>query len=339
MRNGMRLSFLAVCALGIAGCCFLRGGLVQRVLPVTYYLHSYVSSNWVTALNSATTTWNGVLGLLRNGGYSAQATPVQTTEGVNSIFVTNFLRNTQALAETTLSRFDPPCGVTDTDMGINPNIAWSFTTPFSFQYDAQSTVLHEFGHYAHLLHVTCPRTAVMYEILDRGEVRRALRACDALGMRLSHAVTECYTLTGICFPSFSFLQAFDDTDDEDQGSTDPFDEYEAEMIQIWKGDATLRANADSVGDFYSRMLDDWRKGGTLAYGEYFTSARYQEIDSKIISRMYTSASTGLRAKLNGVRTNLQGKVGRRLSAIFTTDTEQYEPAGGYREPGGGPPPV
>jgi hypothetical protein len=323
----------------ITGCCFLRPGWVQRFRPLTYTLHSSISSAWAPSIANASTTWNGVFPLFTYAGYNGQASGNFQVDGRNSVFQAS-LPNPTALGTTRGTPDQGTCGFIDTDFGFNNNVPWSSTTPFSWQYDVESTALHELGHFGQLGHVICPSSSVMVDFLNPGTMKRSLRACDSLGMRLTNAIPECYILTGICFPSFFAVQAFDDSDDEDQGTVDPFGSYYDEMTQIWKGDATLRANSDSLGDFYSRMLDDWRNGGTLADSEYFTSARYQELDTKIISRMYTSASTSLRQRLNSVRSVLQGKIGRRLSATFGSDVRLSKPAGGYEPPGGGgPPPI
>lgn len=135
---------------------------------------------------------------------------------------------------------------------------------------------------------------------------------------------------GICFPSFFTVLAFDDTDDEDQGSAKPFAENVDELIQIWNGDSTLRSNSDAVGDFYARVADDWRNGGTWANSEVFTSTRYDDINLQVISQAYQSASLDLRADLDGLRSHLAGKVGLSLAQIFTGDLRKYASGGGLR---------
>ncbi|HEX5759082.1 MAG TPA: matrixin family metalloprotease [Thermoanaerobaculia bacterium] len=344
MKTAKRASVAVLlgASLTLGACCFLRPGWMQRYRPLTYMIHGSIPLGWVGSITTASGTWNGVWQLFNYGGYGGGGGN-WIADGANSVFVrsTGFA-SPAVLAAVSFPGIDPApgvCGLTDTDMGFNSNHPWS-TNPSSFQVDVESVALHEFGHYGLLGHVVCPQSAVMYRSISYGQVKRSLRACDSLGMWVANVVPECWVLTGICFPSFSFLKAFDNVDDEDQGTTDPFKQYNEELIQIWLGDSTLRTNADNVGSFYSNLLDDWRNGGSLAYSYSFTSSRYQEIDNQIISRVYASASSGLRQRLAGVRLNLQGKIGMSIGNVFGMDIEEYPPAGGYERPGGGgPPPV
>lgn len=341
VARSFRMAVVFTCAFSLGACCFLRPGFIQRFRPLSYVINGSVPSSWQSAITTAGNTWNGVYTTFSFGGYGGGSVN-WVSDGVNSVFSRSTGFSSPAvLAAVRFMGFHPPdsgCGISDTDMGFNVNHPWSLN-PSSFQIDVQSVALHEFGHYGWLSHVSCPQSSVMVRTLSVGQIKRNLRFCDSLGWWVTNNAFECWALTGICFPSFSFLKAFDDVGDEDQGTTEPFEHYHEELLQIWQGDSTLRTNADDVGAFYADLLDNWRNGGNLASSYTFTSARYQEIDSQIISRVYSSASSGLKSKLNGVRNHLQGKIGLTIGSIFSSDVEQYPPAGGYEGPGGEPPPA
>ncbi len=323
-----RLSFIA---LGISpvlfgpllllpGCCFLRIPLRQDIRPLTYWRNTGVLAAWETQFVSAHKRWNTVFNLFTFGGQTTR--DLDPTDGVNVIAMTTFTKDPTTLAEVFPRRFVLPCRVSDTDMGINRNMPWS-TSGATDAFDLETTIVHEFGHYGVLFHVICPKTSVMVAEQRLGEIKRDLTICDALGMWVANVIPECLPATGICFPSFFAQAAFDDTDDEDQPSVDPMQKNADELIQIWNGSATLRANADSVGDLYARILDNWRKGGTAGSSVFFTTERYQEIDSKIISVIYAGASTPLRADLDNLRSHLQGKIGLTLQEIYGGDMQIY----------------
>lgn len=321
MRHSALRRFLAACTAGalVSACCFLHPFLKQEVRPLTYRYHDSIPAHWIGPIDRAASTWNATTSMFVSGGGGGAGT--YAADGINSIFLYPLL-DPAYLAAVGFSSWDF-CGIQDTDMG------WSTLYGFSTtggNPDVETVALHEFGHYGWLGHVICPRNAVMLDTYV--DVRRQLSGCDRFGMFISNALPECFPAMGICRPTFLFglFAAFDDIDEESQQMLQPFKNHDDELVQIWSADTALRNTSDSVGSFYDAMADDWRNGGTSAHNEVFTWDRYWELDSQIISRVYQSASSPLRADLDTLRQNLQGKVGLTLAQIFSGDVAQYEPA-------------
>lgn len=287
--------------LGIAGCCFQTEFRRQSTRPLTYYIHSGINSDWFTHIRRAADTWNGTYSMFTYGGVTGASGYVN--DGVNSIFMTRF-QNPATLARVQFPSWGG-CTLYETDMGWSDQHSWGTDTIIG-RYDVETVALHEFGHYGILLHVRCPSGAVMLPTYQG--LLRSRHFCDGLGMWVVNVLPACIPATGVCFPSFFSQVAFNDTDDEESSTANTMQENVDELIQIWDGDGTLRSNADSLGDFYSRVLDDWRNGGSWAYSEVFTSARYNDMDAQIISRVYASASGALRADLDNLRGVLQSKI-------------------------------
>ncbi len=311
-----RLLTLGVVAALASACCFLHSFHRQNTRPLTYRTHGGIPAAWITPINSAATTWNGVYNLFTYGGGGGG--PTYVNDGINSIFRFTFT-NPNVLAAVGFPG-STTCGLTDTDMGWSTGHTFSTT---GAQYDVQTVALHEFGHYGILLHVSCPRSAVMYP--SYSGVRRNLTGCDAFGMWVSNVLPSCFPAMGICFPSFfSFaLNAFDRLDQQAQQVVGPFEEHTDELLQIWDGDTTLQAASDSVGEFYANLALDFDNGHNSPYEQVFTQARYNEIDSQIIGRVYASSSYPLRGDLDALRAHLQSKIGLNFGQIFGGDLDQY----------------
>jgi hypothetical protein len=335
MRHNAWRRFVAACATAIfvSACCFIHPFYKQENRPVVYRYHPSIPGHWIPSIDSAANTWNGTINMFASGGFGGGAT--YAPDGINSIFMTAF-SNPFFLAAvgTPITDF---CGIHDTDMG------WSVNHPFftnGATYDVETVALHEFGHYGILGHVMCPSSAVM--VPSYQGVRRNTTGCDRFGMFVSNVLPECFPAMGICRPSFLFsaLGAFSDLDEEDNITVEPFQEHRDELIQIWEGDSALRSSSDSVGSYYDSMADDYRNGGSAAHSNVFTWSKYWELDSQVISRVYQSASYGLRADIDAARQNLQSKIGLTYGQIFSGDIGQYEPTvygggGGIDDGGGG----
>lgn len=311
-----RLLTLGTVAALFSACCFLHPFHRQIVRPLPYYTHSAIPTAWISQINAAANTWNGVYDLFTHGGGGGG--PTYLNDDINSIFRFAF-SNPAVLAAVDFSSATT-CGLSDTDMG------WSTSHTFRTtggNYDVQTVALHEFGHYGILLHVSCPSNAVMYPTYSG--VRRNLSGCDAFGMFATNVLPSCVPAMGICFPSFFgfALNAFDRLDHQEQQVVGPFEEHADELLQIWQGDATLRAVSDDVGEYYANLALDFDNGHNSPYTRVFTQARYNELNSQIINRVYTSASSPLRADLNNLRNYLQSRVGLTYGQIFAADLDQY----------------
>lgn len=313
-KTSHRIVILATLVVVLSGCCFLHSFWSQGTRPLTYFIHTGVPNGWVSPITSASSTWNGVYNLFTYGGRGGGG--AYADDGVNSVFMTFFSDNRILAAVLPHGG----CLLHDTDMGWNANRS-DFTTSGSGGVDVQTVALHEFGHYGILEHVICPGSSIMLPSYQG--VRRSPSGCDAFGMFVSNVLPTCYPAMGICFPSFFSFGAFDSLDGEDQQTLEPFEAHTDELIQIWNGNSALRSSADSVGDFYANLALDFENGYSTPWSYYFTLSRYNEIDSQIISPVYASASSALRADLNNLRSHLQSKIGLSFGQIFSGDLEEY----------------
>jgi len=80
------------------------------------------------------------------------------------------------------------------DCVLNDNFTWSTTaTTRAGQYDVESVMLHQFGHYLSLDHSTPP--AIMQPTIPSGTQRRSLNVDDQYGIRAIYGTTTgCSTL-------------------------------------------------------------------------------------------------------------------------------------------------
>lgn len=209
--------------------------------------------------------------------------------------------------------------VRDLDITINSTVNWSTADSVpSNAFDLQSTVLHEFGHFGVLGHVICPSNSVMKPTLVPGVQKRSPKTCDNIGMGIARISNPCARWTGICIP---FLLGAFNASEEDQVVTQRFATHQDELIQIWNGSSALRNASNSVGSYYSDLFADYLAGGTQAFGQTFTTARYNELNSEILTRIYNNGSSSLKNDINVLRTHLQGKTGRTIGGIFIPDTQ------------------
>jgi hypothetical protein len=310
-----QLAALAAVTILLSGCCFLRWFSRQATRPLTYFVHSGVPISWVAPINAAGNSWNGIFPMFTYGGIGGGGS--FANDGVNSVFMT-FFTNNNILAAVEPHGF---CLLTDTDMGWNA-ARFDFNTNGA-DVDVQTVALHEFGHYGLLHHVICPSSSVMLPVYQG--VRRSPSGCDGFGMFVSNVLTPCFAATGICFPSFFLfaLNGFDALDQEDEQTVAPMAEHTEELIQIWQGNAALRSAADSVGELYANLALDYDNGHSSPWSQYFTAARYQELDQQVIAPIYASSSTPLRADLDALRAHLQSKIGLSLGSIFGGDLAEY----------------
>ncbi len=312
IRDAKRVVAALAAAALVTGCCFLKTFERQAVRPVTYRTHSSIPAHWIPAINSAHASWNVSWNMFNYGGGGGSGT--FANDGINSIFMFAFL-NPFILAGVQRPGMSG-CSITDTDMGWSTGHVFSTT---GANIDVQTVAVHELGHYGRLQHVSCPSNAVMFPAYTG--LRRNLTGCDAFGMFVANLLPTCFPAMGICFPSFFgfSLNAFDALEQQDQQTVSPFEVHTDELQQIWDGDNTLRASSDSLGDFYSKIAQDYQNGYSPPSSEYFTAGRYAELDALIIERVYASASTPLRADLDALRVRLQSRIGLSFAQIFTND--------------------
>jgi hypothetical protein len=137
------------------------------------------------AIRNAANTWNnaGAKFTFSYGG----ATNITNTTGsaadkINSInWSTDFPSGSTTLAQTTYWYSIPSGNITECDCVFNANKTWSTAavTPPG-QFDVETVMLHEFGHYLSLDHSSAP--AVMQPSVSSGTQRRVLAADDINGI-------------------------------------------------------------------------------------------------------------------------------------------------------------
>jgi hypothetical protein len=137
------------------------------------------------AIRNAANTWNnaGAKFIYSYGGATSIVnTPEAAADGINSInWSTNFPSGSTTLAQTTYWYSIPSGNITECDCVFNANKIWSTAavTPAG-QFDVESVMLHEFGHYLSLDHSIAP--AVMQPTIPSGTQRRVLTADDINGI-------------------------------------------------------------------------------------------------------------------------------------------------------------
>ena len=137
------------------------------------------------AIQNAANTWNnaGAKFTFSSGGATNIVnTPDADSDGINSInWSTNFPSGSTTLAQTTYWYSIPSGNITESDCVFNANKIWSTAavTPAG-QFDVETVMLHEFGHYLCLDHSVAP--AVMQPTVPSGAQRRVLTADDINGI-------------------------------------------------------------------------------------------------------------------------------------------------------------
>jgi len=141
-------------------------------------------SGEAAAIQKAATTWSksGAKFTFSYGGTTTTYSG-SIKDGINCISwsSTYFLPEESTLAETTYW-FNPTNGdITEVDCVFNDNKTWSTAamTPAG-QFDVETVMLHEFGHYLSLGHSVPP--SVMQPSIPNGTQRRTLTADDIAGI-------------------------------------------------------------------------------------------------------------------------------------------------------------
>ncbi len=133
------------------------------------------------AVVAAATRWSGVHGAdftLHYGGKT-----VATTTGYNGVNEILFMAKgaaARAAAAEVWYRADGT--IVEADIWINDDYAWAASDePAAEQFDLQSALLHEFGHWLILTH-SAQNASIMYPKLAAGRVKRTLHHSDQAGI-------------------------------------------------------------------------------------------------------------------------------------------------------------
>lgn len=150
-------------------------------------------SGEATAVQKAAATWSnaGAKFTFPYGGTTTIYT-ADNQDGVNCISwsSTYFPPGSSTLAQTSCWYDTSNGDISECDCVFNDNYNWSTsaTTP-SGQYDVESVMLHEFGHYLSLEHSSVP-TAVMWPTIGSGVQKRTLSADDIAGILAIYGAKE-----------------------------------------------------------------------------------------------------------------------------------------------------
>jgi hypothetical protein len=139
--------------------------------------------NEAAAVQNAAATWSnaGAKFAFSYGGTTTNTAPNQ--DGVNCIsWSSAFDEGDTTLAETTYWYYLPSGNIYECDCVFNDKHTWSTaaTTPGG-QFDLQSVMLHEFGHFLSLDH-SAVSAAVMWPTIAAGVQKRTLNADDIAGI-------------------------------------------------------------------------------------------------------------------------------------------------------------
>jgi hypothetical protein len=142
-------------------------------------------SEEAAAVQKAAATWSnaGAKFTFPYGGTTTTYT-APNQDGVNTISwsSTYFSEGDKTLAQTTYWYYYPSGDIYEGDCVFNDRNSWSTaaTTPAG-QFDVESVMLHEFGHYLSLDHSSVP-AAVMWPTIGSGVQKRTLNADDIAGI-------------------------------------------------------------------------------------------------------------------------------------------------------------
>ena len=214
--------FLIPCVLAIV---VLSAGLVSAYVINTYngdpidwtYQANPMGENFLVnencadctgeavAIRNAATTWNkgGAKFTFSYGGATNIANdPSPGHDGINSInWSSNFPSGSTTLAQTTYWYYIPSGNIFECDCVFNDTYTWSTAAvTLPGQFDVETVMLHEFGHYLSLGHSSPP--AVMQPTVSSGAQRRFLTADDINGIK---AIYGSLTRSGNIAPQLLLL--------------------------------------------------------------------------------------------------------------------------------------
>ena len=137
-------------------------------------------SGEAAAIQKAAATWSnaGAKFTFSYGGTTTSGGPIRDEINCISWSSTYFPAGSSTLAETTRWFYQDTGDIIEVDCVFNDNKAWS-TTP-SVNFDVETVMLHEFGHYLSLGHSVAP--AVMQPNVPSGTQRRTLTTDDINGI-------------------------------------------------------------------------------------------------------------------------------------------------------------
>jgi hypothetical protein len=162
------------------------------------------SSGVAVAIQKAAHTWNNA-GANFNFSYGGASTASggPSADGINSIHwsSTYFPAGSTTLAQTTYWFSVPSGNISECDCIFNDNKIWSAAavTPAG-QFDVETVMLHEFGHYLSLGHSSAP--AIMQPTVPSAVQRRVLTTDDINGIK---AIYGSLTRSGNIAPQLLLL--------------------------------------------------------------------------------------------------------------------------------------
>ncbi len=145
---------------------------------VLVYVDTLIPYNWINAIQQAIETWDTAGSYFRFYYHGARASAYR-------IYLDSSLAGSNILAEVRLPEEEGPFPGYAWEIRINPDINWSVAdTPNPDEFDLQSVILHELGHWLSLgdLYSDGNRDEVMYYAFAPGEVRRELGIKDKEGI-------------------------------------------------------------------------------------------------------------------------------------------------------------
>lgn len=192
----LALAFLTLISLGCASkpqpqetCGFVLNSEGQRVSwkntqKVDFYADPTVPLNLQISIARAADTWNHAIGrTLIVVSQSSQSHPIQW-DGVNTIYYdTNWQGSDHREGE---CHWDANYNrITESDIVINAkNFSYTSNTPYWWEIDFESLILHEMGHALGLDHTEI--NSVMAPTLAQGVVRRTLSSVDESNIKCEY---------------------------------------------------------------------------------------------------------------------------------------------------------
>lgn len=169
--------------------------------PTCSFYLNVPNENIKSAITRAANTWNAVPQINFNFNYlgKTDTNTLNNNNGMNEIIWGNTY-DQYSLAEAYTRK---SAGIIqETDIVFNKNKPWNTANPSANQYDVETTILHEFGHWLKLqdLYGALPgyptdSQKIMYGFLGQGEIKRSLSEEDKAGIQYIYPITLTPTIT------------------------------------------------------------------------------------------------------------------------------------------------
>lgn len=152
------------------------------------------SAEALAAIQAAGETWTNVSGAGFTFSYGGSSTATDVSGNDLNEIMWKDQGNTGTLATTWTWWWTSSKEIFEADMVINDFYNWDTSgSPSGSEFDLESVVLHEFGHYLELLHDDNPGS-VMFATISAGTVARTLHQNDIDGIR--------HIYPGVCLSDF-----------------------------------------------------------------------------------------------------------------------------------------